>query len=123
MRRVGERSSLLTALLLTSAVTFVLALTNSAVLMWGIVFLFGIAFGYYETVYFALGMAFSDPRIAAFMFSVIMAVGNLGIAGGQRLAGSLVDSLGFQPMFMIFAAIHLLALPLVVAVFRLRKGA
>lgn len=123
MRKVGERNSVLAALLITSAVTFVLALTHSAGLMWAIVFLFGFAFGYYETVYFALGMAFSDPRIAAFMFSVIMAVGNFGIAGGQPLAGALVDSLGFQPMFMIFAAIHLLALPLVFLIFRLRQPA
>lgn len=121
MRKVGERNSVLAALLITSAVTFVLALTGSAGLMWVIVFLFGFAFGYYETVYFALGMAFSDPRIAAFMFSVIMAVGNFGIAGGQPLAGVLVDSLGFNSMFMIFAAVHLLALPLTFAIFRLRK--
>jgi PAT family beta-lactamase induction signal transducer AmpG len=123
MRKFGERNSVLAALLITSAVTFVLALTTSAWVMWAIVFLFGFAFGYYETVYFALGMAFSDPRIAAFMFSVIMAVGNFGIAGGQPLAGILVDSLGFQAMFMIFAAIHLLALPLTFAIFRLRKQA
>lgn len=123
MRKIGERNSVLAALLITSAVTFVLALTTSAWLMWAIVFLFGFAFGYYETVYFALGMAFSDPRIAAFMFSVIMAVGNFGIAGGAPLAGALVDSLGFQAMFMIFAAIHLLALPLAFAIFRLRKQA
>ncbi len=121
MRKFGERNSVLAALLITSAATFILALTTSAGLMWAIVFLFGFAFGYYETVYFALGMAFSDPRIAAFMFSVIMAVGNFGIAGGQPLAGVLVDSLGFQAMFMIFAAIHLLALPLTLAVFRRRQ--
>jgi PAT family beta-lactamase induction signal transducer AmpG len=121
MKKIGERASILAALLVTSAVTFVLALTTSAGLMWAVVFLFGFAFGYYETVYFALGMDFSDPRIAAFMFSIIMAVGNFGIAGGQPLAGVLVDSLGFAPMFMIFAAVHLLALPLVFAIFRLRK--
>jgi PAT family beta-lactamase induction signal transducer AmpG len=89
--------------------------------MWAVVFLFGFAFGYYETVYFALGMDFSDPRIAAFMFAFIMAVGNIGIAAGQPLAGSLVDSVGFRPMFAIFAAVHLLALPVVFAIFRLRK--
>lgn len=121
MRKFGERNSVLAALLLTAGVTFVLALTQSAALMWLVVLVFGFAFGYYETVYFAVGMDFSDPRIAAFMFSVIMAVGNFGIAGGQPLAGSLVDGLGFGPMFMILAVIHLAALPLVFAIFRLRK--
>jgi PAT family beta-lactamase induction signal transducer AmpG len=123
MKKIGERSSILAALLITSAVTFILAVTPSAGLMWAVVFLFGFAFGYYETVYCALGMDFSDPRIAAFMFAFIMAVGNIGIAAGQPLAGSLVDSVGFRPMFAIFATVHLLALPVVFAIFRLRKKA
>ncbi len=121
MRKIGERSSILAALLITAAVTFVLALTASPALMWVVVFLVGFAFGYYETVYFALGMDFCDPRIAAFMFSVIMAVGNFGIAAGSALAGVLVETVGFRPMFMIFAAIHLLVLPLVFGVFKFRK--
>jgi PAT family beta-lactamase induction signal transducer AmpG len=121
MKKIGERSSVLAALLITSATTFALAITPSAGLMWAVVFLFGFAFGYYETVYFALGMDFSDPRIAAFMFAFIMAVGNIGIGVGQPLAGSLVDSVGFQKMFIIFAVVHLLALPVVFLVFRFRK--
>lgn len=121
MRRIGERNSLLAALLLTSAVTFILAITPSAGLMWAVVFLFGFAFGYYETAYLAIGMDFADPRIAAFMFSVIMAVGNIGIAGGQPLAGILVDSVGFRAMFAVFAFVHLLALPLVFVIFRIRR--
>jgi MFS transporter, PAT family, beta-lactamase induction signal transducer AmpG len=123
MKKVGERTSILAALLITAVVTFVLAMTSSAGLMWAVVFLFGFAFGYYETVYFAIGMDFCDPRIAAFMFAVIMAVGNFGIAAGQPLAGGLVDALGFRWMFIIFAAIHLLALPLVFAIFRFRRKA
>ncbi len=97
MKKVGERASVLTALIGTAVVTFVLAVTPSAGLMWAVVFLFGFAFGYYETVYFAMGMDFSDPRIAAFMFSIIMAVGNIGIGLGQPLAGALVDGVGFRP--------------------------
>lgn len=121
MKKIGPRSSILAALLITSAVTFVLAITASAALMWVVVFLVGFAFGYYETVYFALGMDFSDPRIAAFMFSVIMAVGNFGIAAGSALAGVMVESIGFRPMFMVFAGIHLLVLPLVFAIFKNRR--
>ena len=121
MKKIGERASVLAALLITSAVTYALAITPSAGLMWAVVFLFGFAFGYYETVYFAMGMDFSDPRIAAFMFAFIMAVGNIGIGVGQPLAGGLVDTFGFQMMFAIFATIHLLALPVVFALFRLRK--
>ena len=107
MKKLGEKTSILAALILTSVVTFVLAFTASAGLMWGIVFIFGFCFGYYETVYMAMGMDYSDPRIAAFMFSIIMAVGNFGIAAGSPLAGVLVDNMGFKQMFMIFAGIHL----------------
>ena len=121
MKKIGERASVLTALIVTSVITFLLAITPSAGLMWAVVFLVGFAFGYYETVYFAMGMDFSDPRIAAFMFSIIMAVGNIGIGLGAPLAGALVDSVGFRPMFAIFGAVHLLALPVVFAIFKLRK--
>jgi PAT family beta-lactamase induction signal transducer AmpG len=121
IKKIGERASVLAALLITSAVTYTLAIAPSAGLMWVIVFLFGFAFGYYETIYFAMGMDFSDPRIAAFMFAFIMAVGNIGIGIGQPLAGSLVDTVGFQPMFAVFATVHLLALPIVFALFRRRK--
>jgi len=121
MKKVGERTSVLAALIITSVVTFLLAITPSAGLMWAVVFLVGFAFGYYETVYFAMGMDFSDPRIAAFMFSIIMAVGNIGIGLGAPLAGVLVDKVGFRPMFAIFGAVHLLALPVVFAIFKLRK--
>jgi PAT family beta-lactamase induction signal transducer AmpG len=121
MSRIGRRASITAALLLTSAVTFGLAALPSAGLAWAIVFLFGVAFGYYETVYMAIGMDFSDPRIAAFMFAFIMAVGNIGIGLGAPLAGVLVDAIGFRPMFVIFAVVNLVALPCVYGIFRLRK--
>ncbi len=123
MKRIGERASIFAAMLITSAFTFALAITPSAGLMWAVVFFFGFSFGYYETVYMAMGMDFSDPRIAAFMFAFIMAVGNIGIGLGQPLAGALVDSVGFRPMFGIFGFVHLAALPIVILIFRSRKTA
>lgn len=121
LRKTGERNGLLIAVVVTSLVTFALALAPSAALLWVLVFLFGLAFGYYETVYFALGMEYSDPRIAAFMFAFIMAVGNIGIGLGQPLAGMLVEKLGFRAMFGAFGAVHLLALPVVLLIFRIRS--
>jgi len=121
MKRVGRRASLTSALLLTSAVTFGLAVLPSAGVAWAVVFLFGVAFGYYETVYMAIGMGFSDPRIAAFTFAFIMAVGNIGIGLGQPLAGTLVDAAGFRSMFTAFAVVNLLVLPLIYGIFRLRR--
>jgi len=123
LRKAGERSSLLLAIAVTSIITFAMAMAPSAGLLWAIVFVFGLAFGYYETVYFAMGMEYSNPRIAAFMFAFIMAVGNIGIGLGQPLAGILVDTVGFRSMFGAFGAVHLLALPLVFLIFRIRKTA
>jgi PAT family beta-lactamase induction signal transducer AmpG len=121
--RIGRRASLVVALLLTSATVFGLALLPSAGLGWIVVCVFGVAFGYYETVYMTMGMDFCDPRIAAFMFAFVMAVGNVGIGLGQPLSGALVDAFGFRWMFAVLAALNLLTLPLVFGVFRLRKDA
>jgi len=121
--RIGRRASLIVALLLTSATVLGLALLPSAGVGWIVVFFFGVAFGYYETVYMTMGMDFSDPRIAAFMFAFIMAVGNIGIGLGQPLSGVLVDAFGFRWMFGVLAALNLLTLPLVFVIFRLQKDA
>jgi PAT family beta-lactamase induction signal transducer AmpG len=119
--RIGRRGSLVVALLLTSATVFGLAMLPSAGLGWLVVGFFGIAFGYYETVYMTMGMDFCDPRIAAFMFAFVMAVGNVGIGLGQPLSGALVDAVGFRWMFVVLAVLNLLTLPLVYGVFRLRE--
>jgi PAT family beta-lactamase induction signal transducer AmpG len=80
--------------------------------------IFGFAFGFYETVYFAVSMARTDPRIAAAMFSILMAVANIGTGIGLAVTGSLVDGLGFPVTFIIIAVINLMALPLIPMVFR-----
>ena len=120
-KRAGRRSSIVLALLLTSATVFGLALLPSAELGWALIFLFGVAFGTYETVYMTLGMDFSDPRIAAFMFAVVMAVGNVGIGLGQPISRALVDAVGFRWMFAVLATLNLLPLPIVYWIFRHRR--
>jgi len=120
-KQVGRRTSVVIALLLTSATVFGLAVLPSPGLGWAVVFLFGVAFGCYETVYMTLGMDFADPRIAAFMFAIVMAVGNVGIGLGQPLSGALVDAVGFRWMFAALGAVNLLTLPAVYGVFRLRE--
>jgi MFS transporter, PAT family, beta-lactamase induction signal transducer AmpG len=121
MKWLGRRTSLYAALAITVIATLGLALAPQGIFTWSIVFLFGVAFGYYETVFFALAMDFCHPAIAAFMFSIAMAVGNLGIGAGQPLAGLLVDRLGFQFLFLISAGIHVLVVPLSFILFKKRK--
>jgi PAT family beta-lactamase induction signal transducer AmpG len=78
---------------------------------------FGFAFGFYETVYFATSMARTDPRIAASMFSILMAVANIGTGIGLAVTGMMVDGLGYPITFVILAGFNLLALPLIPFVF------
>lgn len=94
--RLGQHTSLLVALLLTSATVIGFAVLPSPAVGWVVVLLFGLAFGSCETVYMAIGTGFSDPRIAASTFSLIMAVGNIGIGLGQPLSGALADAVGFR---------------------------
>ncbi len=111
--RIGLRPAALGAMGLALASILALALTASPLMAWPLVLIFGLAFGYYETVYFASAMAFTDPHIAASMFALLMAVANLGTGVGLALSGALVDMTGYRLTFVIIAALNLLALPLI----------
>ncbi len=115
--KVGKRNGVRVAMLLS--VVGVLALAGIPALGWAwpIVALFGIAYGTYQTVYFALAMAYTEPRIAASMFSILMAVTNVGQGVGLALGGLLADRIDYPPTFILFAALNLLALPLLPVVF------
>ncbi len=115
--RIGPCQAALGAMGLALASILALALTASPLMAWPLVLLFGLAFGYYETVYFASAMAFTDPHIAASMFAILMAVANLGTGVGLALSGALVDAAGYRSTFVIVATLNLLALPLIGVIF------
>jgi PAT family beta-lactamase induction signal transducer AmpG len=62
-------------------------------------------------------MAYTEPRIAASMFSILMAVTNVGQGVGLALGGLLADRIDYPPTFMLLAALNLLAIPLLPVVF------
>jgi PAT family beta-lactamase induction signal transducer AmpG len=74
--------------------------------------LWGIAWGFQETVFVALAMDLSEARIAASMFAIMMALSNLGTAVGEGLATSLTDNIGFSAVFLSLAAFN--AIPFLV---------
>jgi PAT family beta-lactamase induction signal transducer AmpG len=86
-------------------------------MVWILVLVFGFAFGYYETVYFAISMGVTDGRIAATMFSILMAVANIGTGIGLGLTGVMADNLGFRWSFVVIALLNVLALPLMGVIF------
>lgn len=116
--KIGFQRSVRAALLISLAAILALAFIFNPQMAWPLAALFGLAYGYYETVYFALSMRLTDPRIAASMFAILMAVANLGTAVGFGLSGVLVDSVGYRGTFAIIAGLNLLALPLLPVIFR-----
>jgi PAT family beta-lactamase induction signal transducer AmpG len=120
--RVGHRRAVLGALVASLAAVLALAVVTGPAMAWPIVFVFGLAFGYYETVYFATSMDLTDVRIAASMFAMLMAVANIGTGVGFAVSGALVDAVGYRWTFVGIAALNLLALPLIPSIFRQREA-
>lgn len=115
--RLGIRRATVTAAILALAAIGALAFITGAAIAWAIVPVFGLAYGYYETVYFATSMQRADRRIAASMFSILMAIANLGTGIGLGVTGILVDAVDYRLTFGILAGLNLLALPLIPAIF------
>ena len=61
-------------------------------------------------------MHITDSRIAATMFSVLMAVANIGTGIGLAVAGMLSDTIGYAFTFLVLALLNLLALPLITCI-------
>ncbi|MDX9849003.1 MAG: MFS transporter [Anaerolineaceae bacterium] len=119
--RVGQRRAVEIALVISFVSVAVFSFTPTAGIAWPLVFVFGLAFGYYETVYFSISMRRSDPRIAASMFSILMAIANIGTGIGLAMAGLLADGVGYRWTFVIIASLNLLAIPLLPAIFGKRE--
>lgn len=115
---IGQRKSVLGAAAVSLLAVLGLAAMPSLGAAWALVALFGLAYGFYETVYFAVSMRATDPRIAASMFALLMAVANIGTGIGLALSGTLVDAIGYPLTFVFLAGLNLLVLPLVNGVFR-----
>ena len=115
--RIGHRRSVKGALFASLITVFFIALISNPLLAWPLVFLFGLAYGYFETVFFATSMGKTDMRIAASMFAVLMAVANIGSGIGLAGGGFLSDLVGYQWTFILFACLNLLALPLLPVIF------
>jgi PAT family beta-lactamase induction signal transducer AmpG len=114
---IGHRQAVRLAGVICLAAVLLLAIIPGVSLAWPLALLFGLAYGYYETVYFATSMHSTDPRIAASMYSILMAVANVGIGIGLAVSGILVDTLGYRPVFIILALMNILVLPLLPVIF------
>jgi PAT family beta-lactamase induction signal transducer AmpG len=117
INKVGNRNAVLISMAVAILAIFSLAVITKLAIAWFIVALFGLCYGTYQTIYFALAMEYTDPRIAATMFSILMAVTNIGQGIGMGLTGALSDSLGFQTTFIIMAVLNFAAIPFLSMIF------
>ena len=115
--RIGQKKSVQIAIGISLVSIALLAILINPWVAWVLVFLFGLAFGFYETVFFAVSMRITDGLIAATMFSILMAIANIGTGIGMSLAGILADRAGYNATFLILAVLNLAALPLLKPIF------
>ena len=64
----------------------------------------------------------TDGRIAATMFSILMAIANVGTGIGLGITGIMADNFGFRQSFIAIALLNLLALPLMGVIFPRRSN-
>ncbi len=118
MDKTGNRNALLLSLILVVPAMIFLAFVPSKPLMWAVAVFFGVAYGLSQAVYFALAMKYTQPSIAASMYSILMAVTNIGQGIGLGLAGGLAKSSGFPVVFLLFGGLMFLILPFFPILFR-----
>jgi MFS transporter, PAT family, beta-lactamase induction signal transducer AmpG len=114
--RFGHRKAVLGAVFTGLVSVGLLSIITGTIIAWPLLLLFGIAYGYYETSFFATAMSVTDLRIAASMFSLLMAIANIGASLGMMLSGTLSDLVGYRWTFVIYASLNLLVfllLPLI----------
>lgn len=117
INKLGNRTAVLIGIGIAMLSILALAAINQLSYAWFLVALFGICYGTYQTVYFALAMEYTDPRIAATMFSILMAITNIGQGIGLGLTGFFADSFGFKTTFIIMALLNFAVLPFLPIVF------
>jgi PAT family beta-lactamase induction signal transducer AmpG len=111
MDKLGNKKALWLSVLLVIPAMVLLAVVGSRPLMWVVAGFFGIAYGLSQAIYFALAMKYTQPAIAASMYSILMAVTNIGQGIGLGVGGGLANSIGYPITFLVFGALMLLVIP------------
>jgi len=117
MDKLGNQKALWLSILLVIPAMGLLAATSSKPMMWAVAVFFGVAYGLSQAIYFALAMKYTQPAIAASMYSILMAVTNIGQGIGLGLSGGLAKSAGYPVTFLVFGALMLLVIPFLPVIF------
>ena len=111
MDKLGNKKALWFSVLLVVTAMILLAVVANKTMMWLVMVYFGIAYGLSQAIYFALAMKYTQPAIAASMYSILMAVTNVGQGIGLGMGGGLANSDGYPVTFLVFGVIMLLVIP------------
>jgi len=122
MDKLGNQKALWLSILLVIPAMGLLAATASKPMMWAVAVFFGVAYGLSQAIYFALAMKYTQPAIAASMYSILMAVTNVGQGIGLGLSGGLAKSAGYPVTFLVFGALMLLVIPFLPVIFGKRTA-
>ena len=117
MDKLGNKKALWLSVLLVIPAMVLLAVVGSRPMMWVVAGFFGIAYGLSQAIYFALAMKYTQPAIAASMYSILMAVTNIGQGIGLGVGGGLANSIGYPTTFLVFGALMLLVIPFFLVLF------
>jgi len=118
---LGRKNTLYIVLFGSLVFTALLVFANTWYLFLIIYTILGFFFGGYYAVSCALLMDVTNPAIAASQFSILTALFNLGEMGiGHGLAGIMVDTLGFERVFL-YSAIFYGASILILYFVRIKK--
>lgn len=120
--RIGRKWSALGALIAISVGAILLGMATGIPLILVLGVVWGIAWGFQETIFVALAMEITDRRIAASMFAIMMAFSNIGTAVGEGVATGLTDNISFQMVFWILAALNVVNLAIITGLFRKNGG-
>ena len=113
MDTLGKKKAIWAALLTSLIANAAFALIPNPSWVWPVVFILGLSFGVQQTIIFAMSMNASDSRIAASMYSILMAVTNVAQGFGMFLTGRLSDTISFSLLFIIMGLVNLLAIPFI----------
>ena len=121
IKKFGYERMIFVVILFAAASIGIMSTVQSTELMWLVAFLFGYAYGSYQTTYFALSMGNVDKNVAATMYSIFMAISNIGQGVGMAVIGGMVDNKGYVHALLVFAAINLIILPIAFLFNRMHK--
>ncbi len=116
--RINLKAAAMTTLILVTIGGLMLSFTTSINALLILALGWGIVTGLQWTTYATLAMGITDLRIAGSMFAVFQMMANIGIAGGEGVATTLSDDIGFTSVFRLLAIFNILLIPLLIIVLR-----